>query len=1143
MKLKQLKKRIKRIKKRDLKKGAVSVFLVLILVPCLLVTSLFVDLSRVKLSKSQASSSADLALNSLMTNYDADLNEWYGLVSSCQNIDEFYEISADYFLRMLSSQDLSKDEVMLLSDYYAAATQNGAIYDSLQDFFGYDDEPTKKASDLIAVDVQTDSKDIVSAVEGANMANATMIKNQLIEFLKYRAPIDLAEELIDRIKNQDDTISAVSDAAEQKPLVDSKQEFYETEGKFTSAAFRSYWAIRDYSDMGITKDKIKSDYIDKYKEYEKAYKKMHKNTYKYLLNTDGLSTYSIEYRDLSSFENTYSRDNSEVYSYSENGEYFINDSDMKSYINDLGAAYKDLNDYFNGINGNHNLSDLAGMDCGFDAGQNNPVQWWVKANKEKDSSLDDLSDKADAFMKAYAKAKLLSDESDDKKLSRTAEAQTFWDKKDNDTNDGGYRYSLYNNDKTYQELIDLADSLYKKYLNSSTIDTDTNYYKFVSKLSQISNDNKDKIDVSKYKVTVDGQEKSYEDAIKYISEQLDDKIAELDKAIKYLDIAIDGKGKVKKLDKLKELAGQYHDDLGGWNDEAFSRDTDPVGDGQESSMWQQDQTEINNRTQDECIDKITEENVEALKTRLTNIRTLLKNVKGMLNDMEYCGKKVKDITSFDKFKDRLKSKVNVNDIPMKNSELDSNADSSFSFKTDSESNTNAGNQIDDDAYDPTLDPETGNNNIPELYKYMHEAYKDKQDKKDAVDEAEDDQDKAKDAQKEKEEAAKTGDLNGTLGDHDIKNSLGDGKIATNDSAFGLDDVLKGVCDTVGKFFTGDALDNLGDMRDTLYTTTYIREMFSYSTYEKEGCYNLVKKDGKAEELNLKNAENTYKNYMGSENPANPTDNQGKWLSTLLTDDYNKSMTNKLINGTNNFAYTGEIEYILYGQKNQDNMNKAIGQIYTIRYGLNLVSGFQHFWSGDNATAACIDLVAVTIASLTGGIIPTPVTKVILIPLLTVFETFIDMQRLKKGFPVELYKKEVSMWWFSLSGDIRSVGSFLSSLSNIKLDEHPNPDKGLFYSDYLTFFLISGLSSSKTSQVMYERMAEVIQMNMRYLIGHGDVSKSSYKLENSVVYFKLEAEVRVRPLMVALPTFVNFNSDFKDQKDWCTYKISTTRGYS
>lgn len=1138
MKLKQLKKRIKRIKKRDLKKGAVSVFLVLILVPCLLVTSLFVDLSRVKLSKSQASSSADLALNSLMTNYDADLNEWYGLVSSCQNIDEFYEISADYFLRMLSSQDLSTDEVMLLSDYYAAATQNGAIYDSLQEFFGYDDEPTKKAADLIAVDVQTDSKDIVSAVEGANMANATMIKNQLIEFLKYRAPKELAEELIERIKHQDTTISAVSDAAEQKPLVDSKQEFYETEGEFTSAAFRSYWAIRDYSDMGITKDKIKSDYIGAYKEYKKAYKEMHKNTYKYLLNTDGLSPYSIEYRDLSSFENTYSRDNSDVYSYEQDGKYFITDSDMRSYINDLGAAYRDLNDYFNGINGNHNLSDLAGMDCGFDAGQNNPVQWWVKANKEKDRSLDDLSDKADAFMKAYAKAKLLSDESDDKKLTRTDDAQTFWDEKDNDTGDGGYRYSLYDDDKTYQDLINLSDSLYKKYLNSSTIDTSTNYYKFVSKLSQISNDNKDRIDVSKYKVTVDGQEKSYEDAIEYMSEELDDRISELDEAIKYLNIAIDGKGKVKKLDKLKELAGQYHDDLDGWNDEANSRN---------EGMWRDDQTEINNRTHDECIDKITEENVEALKTRLTNIRTLLKNVKGMLDDMEYCGKKVKDITSFDKFKDRLKGQVSVSDIPMKNSELDSNADSSFSFKTDSESNTNAGNQIDDDAYDPTLDPETGNNNIPELYKYMHEAYKDKQDKKDAVDEAEDDQKNAKNAQKEKEKEAKKGVLNGTLSEHDIKNSLGDDKIATKSASFGLDDILAGICDTIGSFFTDDALDNLGDMRDTLYTTTYIREMFSYSTYEKEGLYNRVKDAGEETNLTLNNAEETYKNYMGSENPANPTDNQGKWLSTLLTDEYNKSMTNKLINKTNNFAYTGEIEYILYGKKNQDNMNKAIGQIYTIRYGLNLVSGFQHFWTlnDDIATSIAINGVADAIATATGGIIPAPVTKVVLIPLLTVFETFVDMQRLKAGFPVELYKTEASMWWFSFEGfdNLESVGGFLDILNTLNPNEHLNTGKGLFYSDYLTFFLISGLSSSKTSQVMYERMAEVIQMNMRFLIGHGDVSKSSYKLKNSVVYFKLEAEVRVRPLMVALPTFVNFNSDFKDQKDWCTYKISTTRGYS
>ena len=53
-------------------RGAVSVFLVIILVPCMLVASIFVDVGRVYLSKSMAESAADMALNSLMTQYDAD---------------------------------------------------------------------------------------------------------------------------------------------------------------------------------------------------------------------------------------------------------------------------------------------------------------------------------------------------------------------------------------------------------------------------------------------------------------------------------------------------------------------------------------------------------------------------------------------------------------------------------------------------------------------------------------------------------------------------------------------------------------------------------------------------------------------------------------------------------------------------------------------------------------------------------------------------------------------------------------------------------------------------------------------------------------------------------------------------------------
>ena len=105
------------MKKRDFQKGAVSVFLVIILIPCIVISGIFVDLSRVKLSQGVATSSADLALNSLMANYDKDLSEFYGLMGSCQNIEDFYEESAQFFLQALYSQGLSADDAESLMAY------------------------------------------------------------------------------------------------------------------------------------------------------------------------------------------------------------------------------------------------------------------------------------------------------------------------------------------------------------------------------------------------------------------------------------------------------------------------------------------------------------------------------------------------------------------------------------------------------------------------------------------------------------------------------------------------------------------------------------------------------------------------------------------------------------------------------------------------------------------------------------------------------------------------------------------------------------------------------------------------------------------------------------------------------------------
>lgn len=90
--------------------GTISVFLVIILVPCLVVCFLFVDLSRVELSQSSVESTADTTLNSLMANYDTLLSDYYGLVASVQDIDQFYSVSEDFFKKTLVANGVSSDD-------------------------------------------------------------------------------------------------------------------------------------------------------------------------------------------------------------------------------------------------------------------------------------------------------------------------------------------------------------------------------------------------------------------------------------------------------------------------------------------------------------------------------------------------------------------------------------------------------------------------------------------------------------------------------------------------------------------------------------------------------------------------------------------------------------------------------------------------------------------------------------------------------------------------------------------------------------------------------------------------------------------------------------------------------------------------
>ena len=1085
------------MRKKKGSRGAVSVFLAIILVPCIVVASLFVDLSRVHLSKAAAESSADLALNALLTNYDGDLKDWYGMVASCQNIEQFYQVSASYFIRALKSQGMSDDEIILLSDYYSNATNDDTIYD------------------LLAVECQTQPEGMIQEVQGANLSNAAMLKEQIVEFMKYRAPIEITVNLVERFKSDPTTSEAIK-AEENEPLVKDKQAFYESEGELIEAAYYTYLAIKAYytesKDEGLTNASLK-DVYSKFGDYQAVYKEILGYVISNLSNTSGLARYNRYTIPLTYYNDFYSnptKNFSEVYSEKkkEDGveKYYIDLEDVKTLVDDLTAK----KDAFLTAKGNFETAAkpvLNKLPYGTGADQTNPIQWWVQMNNAVNASsgtnhTEQVSYAAQEMLRAYSRVLAI----DSCELRGTV--PTGWASLDDWKDEYGAN-----------SLITMVESLQADYLTAGKkSDTDA-YLRAVSNLESVSSSQYGNINAANLYVTVDGQRMNLNNALSHISTQLSATRTQMQTYVDQLNKAIDGDGgDTLSLDELKEYVRTYETNLENWTNTAKDSTTD---------MGKEDRNEIS--TQVKKIE-ISEDDVTVLKTRLVNIRSQLKDLIADIDSLQFGGAGLISITGISVF--QSKAGVSLPTSADTNGELQNYRDSLFSQKFTPQTLPTLKHES-DSAYNPLINPANGEVDTPKLWIYLYKKYINKEKE---VEDAKSEKDAAEEKGKSVEDTAKTkGRYHG--GGKNVPWEFSNG--AKYDLGASFSGLIGVVEDLITLDFTG--------MRDDLYATTYMMEMFSYATFENQGKYTLYKDKNpdKVTALTLGNFEDEYGTVQGTDESEEKT-----WLSSNPRDSYNKSLTNHLINKTNNAAYGAEIEYILCGgngSKNGDNVKAVYNNIYTIRYALNLVSGFQHFWNPvgtkTDPTATAIFFAASGVQTLTAGIVPIPVTEAVLIPILTIFETSKDLDRLEAGFPVEIYKMKPGQWWVSLTPQDGSpnhkepggIGAFMDQLG--RLERH-NTGEGIFYSDYLTLFVYLGLNSNAQAG-MYQRMAEVIQFNI------GTLAKNdTYSLTKSRLYFKLNAQLRVSPLMIALPFFSydEYQNELDTKTDWCTYNISTVRGY-
>ena len=156
-------------------KGAISVFLCLILLPTLLAGGLTTDAARIYLSKVIVSDAGEMAMNAALAQYDINLLDKYGL-----------------FVMDKKPADMKEQLETMFTD-----SLNGSS--DLTDY-------------TRILDLATESFNVLE-LQGSQIYKTEVEKQQIIEYMKYRAPICLTELIFEKLGALED-IQKMADAME-----------------------------------------------------------------------------------------------------------------------------------------------------------------------------------------------------------------------------------------------------------------------------------------------------------------------------------------------------------------------------------------------------------------------------------------------------------------------------------------------------------------------------------------------------------------------------------------------------------------------------------------------------------------------------------------------------------------------------------------------------------------------------------------------------------------------------------------------------------------------------------------------------------------------------------------------------------------
>ncbi len=203
-------------------KGAISIFLVLIMLPMFTGAGLIVDGARISAARTALTGAGDLTMNAALSEYDQILLDVYGLFAMSESTEDLERNVSRYF-----SNTIDNAGIMEGSDSYTRSFIN-----SIGSLFA-----TDEVSFDNIVDTQVEAFSLVEIPNSA-LANPTVLERQIVEYMKYRGPVSIGTGLLTKLGCLGETskqTKAIEAKVDYEKKLDTVQDACETAYKYINA--------------------------------------------------------------------------------------------------------------------------------------------------------------------------------------------------------------------------------------------------------------------------------------------------------------------------------------------------------------------------------------------------------------------------------------------------------------------------------------------------------------------------------------------------------------------------------------------------------------------------------------------------------------------------------------------------------------------------------------------------------------------------------------------------------------------------------------------------------------------------------------------------------------------------------------------